>query len=1059
MEGEILFDLEEGEIPDYDLSSLRSPVKNDTDQDFRNECNLEKEPFNQMTLDKCRGISGYVNEGLRKRLKLGDSAMHFNKLRDKSQDDVMFDLISSDEDELSDADWSHLPNQRRCVKHVKRKIKHKMNYSRLTDGTVEDIMSQIDQVMCRKSNYRHRRCKAKDSKQSWEDLYESRKCSCRPIGTGVISEYKRLRKSKQHMECKFCLYDSMLCRKNRVRDDSYYRGHGSDERGKDGSSSSKEKLMRKDVKEISQGRGQSLGVMEHLEIGNDEMLHDSLNRGVAKHCVDENRGESILKCASETIETQCDDEMDLTQLRLIALASNKKKRNPGNQEENEFTDTEKSLDNTECGNPTSENSIESEQRKEVNVDADFDRNELLLRAEALKTALLKKHQKRLNRLKSVKYTQSGNSNDNATIPSSSNNSPPEKNKLDTTDGSTSEVKSVKQKCCLDQLMAENCLDKNVDEVNCISEVNEFKVGNPLKKIENDVSTPDAEPAQVIGGTSMKKIRNRSRKRKSIICNGNKEYGGNCDETAEEQCHNLRDQLLCDLVKRKATKTVVQNSVLMDSVQKSETNEVSQRQCGTVKGDATSQLASLSQGGTGHVAQLCKPPVPPRIPKPEMERIIVHLGSEDSSEDETSDNCSIVEKRTLPTLGDNFADSSELDNTDKQVSDTPNQTDESRLGCFEKKVMLLLGQTRRKIDQELQRAKDNKKMNDTPEAVYKHLPPSQRLEYIRLKQKIAEREREKRKPKPVDRILAGSPFGANEEALNSTGKSKAGNLDCTNSLPTKCGPLSSKTFNQPSNTLKAIDESKMPINTVGRGRTNVSTSKNPKKSDMKPAVEEKIIGSKNGMDSNSLLNLPNPVLISKLKFLLKKIKVEKTIEENYEKEITKLKSQLVLFEKKKSEQRFKIKRLAEESVKTYKLIQNDNVGTKKMYEVKAKPGKTVATSIRKDIPKENHPTKAEEAVEENPQAGISKVLFSAMSIYNFWLFTEPSEADARGTNDNVPFQEVIASSSMVPYNSPLEAFGQGSVRADRVDPNVIICQFDFTGKCRDKECVYQHLRAI
>lgn len=271
-------------------------------------------------------------------------------------------------------------------------------------------------------------------------------------------------------------------------------------------------------------------------------------------------------------------------------------------------------------------------------------------------------------------------------------------------------------------------------------------------------------------------------------------------------------------------------------------------------------------------------------------------------------------------------------------------------------------------------------------MYKHLPPSQRLEYIRLKQKIAEREREKRKPKPVDRILAGSPFGSNEEALNSTGKSKAGNLDCTNSLPTKCGPLSLKTDNQPSNTLKAIDESKMPINTVDRGRTNVSTSKNPKKSDTKPAVEEKIIGSKNGMDSNSVPNLPNPVLISKLKFLLKKIKVEKTIEENYEKEITKLKSQLVLFEKKKSEQRFKIKRLAEESVKTYKLIQNDNVGTKKMYEAKAKPGKTVATSIRNDIPKENHPTKAEEAVKENPQAGISKVLFSAMSIYNFWLFS-------------------------------------------------------------------------
>lgn len=61
MEGEILFDLEEGEIPDYDLSSLRSPVKNDdTDVDFRNENNLEKEPFNQVTLDKCRGISGQV---------------------------------------------------------------------------------------------------------------------------------------------------------------------------------------------------------------------------------------------------------------------------------------------------------------------------------------------------------------------------------------------------------------------------------------------------------------------------------------------------------------------------------------------------------------------------------------------------------------------------------------------------------------------------------------------------------------------------------------------------------------------------------------------------------------------------------------------------------------------------------------------------------------------------------------------------------------------------------------------------------------------------------------
>lgn len=175
------------------------------------------------------------------------------------------------------------------------------------------------------------------------------------------------------------------------------------------------------------------------------------------------------------------------------------------------------------------------------------------------------------------------------------------------------------------------------------------------------------------------------------------------------------------------------------------------------------------------------------------------------------------------------------------------------------------------------------------------------------------------------------------------------------------------------------------NKSAQDHPNSKTNAFNSKSSAKTSIKNYVVSSRNAskvVGASSPLpfqKLPTPTLIAKLKFLLKKIKIEKTVEENYDKEITKLKTQLILIEKKKHEQRFKIKKLAEESVKTYKLIQNiTSTGHKTATELQEETVKVASVAEKEKLSCEENSEGAEnkkETIEEGLQDKISKGVVS------------------------------------------------------------------------------------
>lgn len=231
-----------------------------------------------------------------------------------------------------------------------------------------------------------------------------------------------------------------------------------------------------------------------------------------------------------------------------------------------------------------------------------------------------------------------------------------------------------------------------------------------------------------------------------------------------------------------------------------------------------------------------------------------------------------------------------------------------------------------------------------QAVYKHLPPSQRLEYLILKKKIADSEKLKNSKNEISSNL---PVHINKRNLPNPVQS-----DLNNKL--KCNVVSRKTSKPSSNCepplsagdtrVNALPTSnnnidhivgfpslsdksiKKPISTIGliKSEHSVDESNNSSKLNLKTSPSKNISTQNESKEISSQINLlqnKQAQAINKLKFFLRKIKIEKTIEENYKKQITKLKAQLGLIEKKRKDQFRKIKHLMEESVKIYKSLQN------------------------------------------------------------------------------------------------------------------------------------------
>lgn len=116
----------------------------------------------------------------------------------------------------------------------------------------------------------------------------------------------------------------------------------------------------------------------------------------------------------------------------------------------------------------------------------------------------------------------------------------------------------------------------------------------------------------------------------------KENSAQINNSLEEDCRSLRSQLLCDLIKKKSIKFLEKKTVLMDTMQKSvnkpfakSNNNVSPL-CMKRAIRVTSSNKNVNNLLTSKYTSL------PKIPKPEIQRVIIHLGSEDSSDDDTND---------------------------------------------------------------------------------------------------------------------------------------------------------------------------------------------------------------------------------------------------------------------------------------------------------------------------------------------------------------------------------------------------------------------------------------
>lgn len=258
-------------------------------------------------------------------------------------------------------------------------------------------------------------------------------------------------------------------------------------------------------------------------------------------------------------------------------------------------------------------------------------------------------------------------------------------------------------------------------------------------------------------------------------------------------------------------------------------------------------------------------------------------------------------------------------------------------------------------------------------MYKHLPPSQRLEYIRLKQKIAEKENLKKKNNASDNFAnqtkivpsnnsgnsnssgIGRIVGASIRAIKNNNQTSEtlsneessafnGNENSLDSVSNEKNVISesSKNFTSSENCDKSALEVKKDKGKLSLPPTAVSTSKltsnlvtrSPVKAIPAQKIRSPNIGLKKATTASSngkklavseeqkKVIAQNQASMARLKLLLKNIKVEKTMEERYEKEIQRLKTQLNLLELKRKQQRLKIEKLAKESKMIYARFQSN-----------------------------------------------------------------------------------------------------------------------------------------
>lgn len=253
-----------------------------------------------------------------------------------------------------------------------------------------------------------------------------------------------------------------------------------------------------------------------------------------------------------------------------------------------------------------------------------------------------------------------------------------------------------------------------------------------------------------------------------------------------------------------------------------------------------------------------------------------------------------------------------------------------------------------------------------QAVYSHLPPSQRLEYIRLKQKIAEREKLKQMKKAESDTTSCQEVKTDPAVTKCDNRAyvrTAGLKSCSiQQKPVRNATLSDKPASGIKNRLVKKDfrtnSKKLTVNNFQsvRDPSNNKDVSGKLISEVKPKKEaaKDSLGPKNGIAVNSV-NIEKSILerkkiltqnrlhLERLKILWKKLKFEKMIKEKYMNEVKRLKAQQNIFELKINQQKLKINKLAEESKQIYETFQKNNKVVEVINKKKA-PDKDKTTSI-------------------------------------------------------------------------------------------------------------------
>lgn len=540
-----------------------------------------------------------------------------------------------------------------------------------TYGSVEDIMTKIGETLGKTSNYYYYKERSKGARRLL-NLNSSRKIDAIHREFNPISKksthHKRRRRQESESDSDCEIWDkkakskSKNCLNSKRKEKNFkkkikreyteivlsdvddieltYEKKSCDETTHKIAKYPKTDLSTRLFKEIPLPQEKEV---EIIKVDGTGIANDSDSRSLVNKDSDKNEIDSpeVVVVNSDECATNAnisdhedkDDDLELIKLRLLALTSNKKKCHmlTDDSVNNSNNLNEKSDESLECNlifedinvyNESQEDcSISNEKKISNGPTDDIDRHELLLRAEALKTALLKKHK---HRIKKLKMTPSDVAQKDNSTECSEGNFVSEKK--EPANGSSQE--NGEKNTDLPVTNPQNTLDSKIERDPKIEPDSKIEADSqnhgfpfsPSREVDvekiDDLKSSSRENNLLRKKTKKRKFR-ASRKSESLNVPDN---GFSDTFEEEEDAEKIKLQLLFDLYKKRTMKDQEKKSDLPSAFKAPSDSAVNCKQT------LEPNFVSAVEKPTSIVNETAK------VPTTEIERIIVHLGSDSSDEE-------------------------------------------------------------------------------------------------------------------------------------------------------------------------------------------------------------------------------------------------------------------------------------------------------------------------------------------------------------------------------------------------------------------------------------------